>query len=84
MWCFPMDLKTALFLYENEFLETRDAAQARKRMIDRGFGPDWFRNRCRKHTLLLGTSGRYEFRNKGMDLFIDALGELNKKKDCQW
>jgi len=33
-------------------------------------------------TLLLGTSGRYEFRNKGIDLFIDALGALNKKKDC--
>jgi phosphorylase/glycogen(starch) synthase len=27
---------------------------------------------------LIATSGRYEFRNKGIDLFIDALGELNK------
>jgi len=33
-------------------------------------------------TLLLATSGRYEFRNKGIDLFIDALGELNKNKKC--
>ncbi len=32
--------------------------------------------------LLLATSGRYEFRNKGLDLFIDALGELNKSKKC--
>ncbi len=29
-------------------------------------------------SLLLLTSGRYEFRNKGMDLYIDSLGELNK------
>ena len=31
--------------------------------------------------LLVINSGRYEFRNKGIDLFIDALGALNKKKD---
>ncbi|PKP51858.1 MAG: alpha-glucan family phosphorylase [Bacteroidetes bacterium HGW-Bacteroidetes-1] len=29
-------------------------------------------------TLLVISSGRYEFKNKGIDLFIDALGELNK------
>ncbi len=34
------------------------------------------------NTLLLGTSGRYEFRNKGIDLFIDALGEMNKNETC--
>ncbi|NTV84856.1 MAG: DUF3417 domain-containing protein, partial [Bacteroidales bacterium] len=28
--------------------------------------------------VLLMTSGRYEFRNKGIDLFIDSLGEINK------
>jgi len=30
--------------------------------------------------LLLGTGGRYEFQNKGLDVFIKALGILNKKK----
>lgn len=33
-------------------------------------------------SLLIGTSGRYEFRNKGIDLFIDALGEINRKQSC--
>lgn len=32
-------------------------------------------------TMLLATSGRYEFRNKGIDLFIDAMVEVNKKAD---
>ncbi|HTL83018.1 MAG TPA: alpha-glucan family phosphorylase [Bacteroidia bacterium] len=32
-------------------------------------------------SLLLIKSGRYEFRNKGIDLFIDALGELNRNTD---
>jgi phosphorylase/glycogen(starch) synthase len=32
--------------------------------------------------MLMATSGRYEYRNKGLDLFIDALGELNRKKQC--
>jgi phosphorylase/glycogen(starch) synthase len=27
---------------------------------------------------LIATSGRYEFKNKGIDLFIDALGDLNR------
>ena len=30
--------------------------------------------------LLIAHSGRYEFRNKGIDLFIDALGKLNQQK----
>jgi phosphorylase/glycogen(starch) synthase len=29
---------------------------------------------------IVATSGRYEFRNKGIDLFIDALGELNRSE----
>jgi glycogen phosphorylase/synthase len=36
--------------------------------------------------VLLVNSGRYEFRNKGVDIFIDSLGELKKKdklkKEC--
>jgi glycogen phosphorylase/synthase len=36
-----------------------------------------------KDALLLGTSGRYEFTNKGYDLFIDALGNLNKNKNLE-
>ena len=32
------------------------------------------------NTLLIAHSGRYEFRNKGIDLFIDALGKLNTRE----
>jgi glycogen phosphorylase/synthase len=36
--------------------------------------------------MLVANSGRYEFRNKGIDIFIDALGQLRKKeapaKEC--
>jgi len=32
------------------------------------------------NALLIGTSGRYEFKNKGIDVFIDALGQINKNK----
>lgn len=34
-------------------------------------------------SLLIIKSGRYEFRNKGIDLFIDALGELNDSPDLK-
>ncbi len=33
-------------------------------------------------TVLMASSGRYEFRNKGIDIFLDSLGELNKNKNC--
>lgn len=36
--------------------------------------------------VFVANSGRYEFRNKGVDIFIDSLGDLNKrdnlKKEC--
>lgn len=31
-------------------------------------------------TKFIATSGRYEFQNKGIDVFIDAVAELNKKE----
>jgi phosphorylase/glycogen(starch) synthase len=36
-----------------------------------------------KDSILIITSGRYEFRNKGIDLFIDLLGRLNKQERLQ-
>ncbi|MBN1598622.1 MAG: alpha-glucan family phosphorylase [Bacteroidales bacterium] len=32
------------------------------------------------NTFILATSGRYEFKNKGVDLFIEAVNELRNKK----
>lgn len=32
------------------------------------------------NSLLVGISGRYEFKNKGLDIFIEALGALAKKE----
>ncbi len=34
-------------------------------------------------TFLTITSGRYEFRNKGIDLFIKTLGKINREKDVK-
>ena len=38
------------------------------------------------NSVFIANSGRYEFHNKGVDIFIDSLGELNKKdqlpKEC--
>jgi glycogen phosphorylase/synthase len=36
-----------------------------------------------KDSFLIVNSGRYEFRNKGVDIFIDALGELKKKEKIE-
>ena len=34
-------------------------------------------------TLIVGTSGRYEFKNKGIDVFIDAMHRLNQSPDLK-
>ena len=34
-------------------------------------------------TLIVGTSGRYEFRNKGIDVFIEAMNRLNHDEKLQ-
>jgi phosphorylase/glycogen(starch) synthase len=36
-----------------------------------------------KDSILIINSGRYEFRNKGIDLFIDVMGRLNKQQRLQ-
>ena len=36
-------------------------------------------NKCDDETLFVAISGRYEFKNKGIDIFIDALGKLNQQ-----
>ena len=33
-------------------------------------------HKFRKEPLIVGTSGRYEFRNKGLDVFIESLKKL--------
>lgn len=34
-------------------------------------------------TLIIGTSGRYEFRNKGIDVFIESMNRLKRDKDLK-
>ena len=34
-------------------------------------------------TLIVGTSGRYEFKNKGIDVFLEAMNRLNRDKHLQ-
>ncbi|HEX2396280.1 MAG TPA: alpha-glucan family phosphorylase, partial [Bacteroidales bacterium] len=42
-----------------------------------------FNKKFPDNVFIVGTSGRYEFHNKGIDLYIDALGQLNKSEKLQ-
>lgn len=65
--------------FENDFVPkaakfTKARKDARKKLLQiancltgQEFGDD---------TLLIGTSGRYEFRNKGIDVFVEAMNRL--------
>ena len=58
----------------DQFPEKRSAA--RQKMIE--VASHLLGKRVGDDTFFIATSGRYEFKNKGIDLFIDSLGELNK------
>ena len=38
---------------------------------------------CDENTTFLITSGRYEYKNKGIDVYLDALGNLNKNENLK-
>jgi phosphorylase/glycogen(starch) synthase len=61
-----------------EFKKKREAA--RKKMLQ--VASALTGEELPENTTLMATSGRYEFRNKGIDLFIDALGDLNRNSSC--
>ncbi len=59
-----------------EFFEKRKVARERLLKVAQGLT----NQKIPDNAFMICTSGRYEFKNKGIDLFIDALGEINKKE----
>lgn len=59
-----------------EFASKRAEARNRLRVVTEGL----LNQKIEKNALFVATSGRYEFRNKGIDIFIDALGKVNLSK----
>ena len=60
---------------------TRKRKLARKKMLDVAnalLGED-----LDDDTLLISTSGRYEFRNKGIDVFVEAMNRLLRDRDLK-
>ena len=70
--------------FDNSFVPkgavfTRKRKQARKRLLDVAnalLGTD-----LTDDSLIVSTSGRYEFRNKGVDVFIEAMNRLLRVKE---
>lgn len=64
---------------EKEFYHRRDAARTKIMQVTQAL----FNQEMPEDTLLLINSGRYEFRNKGIDLYIDALAKLNQNPELK-
>jgi phosphorylase/glycogen(starch) synthase len=62
-----------------EYYEKR--AKAREKLFQVAEG--LMNRKLPKDSILIINSGRYEFRNKGIDLFIDGMGRLNKQPGLQ-
>ncbi|MDD4217593.1 MAG: alpha-glucan family phosphorylase [Bacteroidales bacterium] len=72
--------------FENDFVPNTDVYNqkrllARKRLLEAAELLHEYK--YTKEPVIVATSGRYEFYNKGYDLFIDALGQLNKNEKLQ-
>ena len=60
---------------------SRKRSQARKKML--GIASALLGEDLGDDTLLVSTSGRYEFRNKGIDVFVEAMNRLLRDKDLK-
>ena len=63
----------------NDYFETR--AKARVKLFE--VAESLLNQQLSANSILIINSGRYEFKNKGIDLFIDVLGMLNKQPKLQ-
>ncbi len=59
---------------KDEYFQKRSEAQKKLFEVAEGL----MNHPLKRNSILIINSGRYEFKNKGIDLFIDALGNLNK------
>ena len=60
---------------------TRKRKLARKKMLD--VANALLGENLDDDTLLISTSGRYEFRNKGIDVFVEAMNRLLRDRDLK-
>jgi len=66
------------FVPEENIFESKRTA-ARDKMFE--IGEALLNQKLSRDSMIVCISGRYEFKNKGIDLFIDSLGKLNKSED---
>lgn len=72
--------------FENNFVPkgamfTKKRRAARRRLLD--VANALMGTQLNDDTLIVSTSGRYEFRNKGIDVYIEALNRLLRDKNLQ-
>ena len=60
---------------------TKKRKAARKRLLD--VANALLGEQLDDDTLIVSTSGRYEFRNKGIDVFVEAMNRLLREKDLK-
>ena len=68
--------------FENDFVPNINSYKKKRKIAREKFiniAENLTDYKYEKEPVIIATSGRYEFYNKGYDLFIDALGKLNKK-----
>lgn len=74
-----MDLRGILFRRNESYSTKRNLS--RKRLCD--IVEALTGERPKKNAFLIATSGRYEYKNKGIDLFIDAVKRVSKSPDLE-
>jgi glycogen phosphorylase/synthase len=72
----PNGFENSFIPQPSEFASKRLEARKSLRRVTEGL----LNQEIPENAFMVATSGRYEFKNKGIDLFIDALGKINQDK----
>lgn len=71
----PNGFSSSLFQDDESYAMKRDVARGKMIKVLEAL----FNEKISKDAFLIITSGRYEFRNKGINIFIDAIGKISKQ-----
>lgn len=74
----PNGFEASIVPDSEEYAEKRTASNKRLREVSEAL----LGYKLADNAAFISTSGRYEFKNKGIDIFIDVVAQLNREENC--
>ena len=69
--------------FENDFVPKGNSYAAKRKKALLNVANKLLGTHLDDNTILVSTSGRYEFKNKGLDVYLESMNRLNRDKNLQ-